>query len=48
MEAIQIHVDGGYGIGIEYRTHVQSIGGEGKAGRDHHPENHKSREEPHL
>ena len=22
--------------------------GEGKAGRDHHPENHKSREEPHL
>ena len=26
---IQIHVDGGYGIGIEYRTHVQSIGWQG-------------------
>ena len=29
LEAIQIHVDGGYGIGIEYRTHVQSIGWQG-------------------
>ena len=29
LEAIQIRVDGGYGIGIEYRTHVQSIGWQG-------------------
>ena len=29
LEAIQIQVDGGYGIGIEYRTHVQRIGWQG-------------------